>query len=71
MSTGSDQFLSEDDLSLQELTWEELVAEWNAWLLAASATDDEDEDEYSHGVFMRIEGRPPIAPPRRPSGMRP
>ncbi|MEP6820990.1 MAG: hypothetical protein ABI946_01425 [Chthoniobacterales bacterium] len=49
----SDQFLSEDDLDLQNLTWDELLAEWDAWLRAASSTDEEDADVYSHGVFLR------------------
>ena len=49
----TDHFLGEDDLDLQNLTWEELLAEWDAWLHAASVTDSEDADLYSHGVFVR------------------
>ena len=48
-----DQFLSDEDLGLASLSWEELLAQWNAWLHAASATDD-DGGEYEHGVFMRL-----------------
>ena len=53
MSSPTDHFLSEDDLNLQNLTWEELMIEWNAWLRTASMTDDEDAALYSHGVFLR------------------
>ncbi len=49
----SDHFLSEDDLDLQNLSWNELLAEWDAWLRAASSTDEEDAEVYSHGVFLR------------------
>lgn len=47
-----DEFLSEEDLDLQNLTWEELLAVWNQWLEQAQATNDLDEHEYSHGVFV-------------------
>lgn len=58
----TDQFLSEDDLDLQNLTWDELLAEWDAWLRAASVTDDEDAGSYSHGVFLRDPSLP-VSPP--------
>lgn len=48
-----DEFLSEEDLDLRNLSWEELVAYWNLWLLQAQATNDLDEAYYSHGVFER------------------
>ena len=48
-----DEFLSEEDLDLRNLTWEELVAYWNLWLHQAQATNDLDEATYSHGVFER------------------
>ncbi len=48
-----DEFLSAEDLDLRHLTWEELVAYWNLWLLQAQATNDLDEAYYSHGVFDR------------------
>lgn len=46
-----DEFLSEEDLSLKDLTEEELYAYWHLWLLQAQATNDLDEYSYSHGVF--------------------
>lgn len=48
-----DEFLSEEDLDLANLSWEELVAYWNLWLEQAQVTNDEDEALYSHGVFER------------------
>ena len=48
-----DEFLSEEDLDLRNMTWEELVAYWNLWLLQAQATNDLDDAFYSHGVFER------------------
>ena len=48
-----DEFLSEEDLDLANLSEEELLAWWNAWLLAAQATNDLDRQLYSHGVFER------------------
>jgi hypothetical protein len=46
-----DEFLSEEDLDLQNLTDEELDAVWTAWLEQAQITNDEDRFTYSHGVF--------------------
>ena len=53
MSTSElrDEFLSEEDLSLKELSDEELFAYWELWLQQAQATNDLDEHSYSHGVF--------------------
>ncbi|MCU0727160.1 MAG: hypothetical protein MUE73_15465 [Planctomycetes bacterium] len=48
-----DEFLSEEDLDLRNLTEEELLALWEEWLRAAQVTNDRDEDQYSHGVFTR------------------
>lgn len=48
-----DEFLSEEDLDLENLTWDELIAYWNLWLQQAQATNDLDEALYSHGVFER------------------
>ncbi len=48
------EFLSEEDLDLRNLTWEELLAWWDAWLVQAQSTNDRDEHLYSHGVF-RVE----------------
>jgi len=47
-----DEFLSEEDLDLRNLSWEELLAWWNEWLRAAQATNDADQHLYSHGVFQ-------------------
>jgi hypothetical protein len=46
-----DEFLSEEDLDLRNLTTEELHAYWNFWLEQAQATNEADRDTYSHGVF--------------------
>jgi len=48
----SDVFLSEEDLDLANLSFEELVATWNWWLSMMQATNEEDKDDYSHGVFL-------------------
>lgn len=48
-----DEFLSEEDLDLRNLSQEELIAYWNLWLHQAQATNDLDEAFYSHGVFER------------------
>lgn len=50
----TDHFLSEEDLDLRNLTWDELLAQWDAWLRQAQSTNDVDEHLYSHGVF-RVE----------------
>lgn len=53
MSELRDEFLSEEDLDLQNLSEDELIAYWNLWLAQAQATNDLDEALYSHGVFER------------------
>jgi hypothetical protein len=79
MSGIRDEFLSEEDLDLRNLTEEELVAYWNQWLEQAQTTNDADEHTYSHGVFEhepsstrllrvaeeRTTYRPSIARPQR------
>jgi len=50
-TSESDQFLSEEDLDLKNLSWEELIKVWNQWLRQASLTDEQDAHLYSHGVF--------------------
>jgi hypothetical protein len=45
------EFLSEEDLDLANLSWDELVAVWNQWLVQAQTTNEEDEFLYEHGVF--------------------
>ena len=53
MTEPRDEFLSEEDLDLQNLSSEELDVYWRLWLTQAQATNDLDRDEYSHGVFDR------------------
>ncbi len=48
-----DEFLSEEDLDLKNMSREELFAYWNYWLEQAQATNDADHDTYSHGVFVK------------------
>lgn len=52
-----DEFLSEEDLDLEHLSQEELLAWWNQWLELAQTTNEEDVNEYSHGVFMLLNDR--------------
>jgi hypothetical protein len=58
----SDVFLSEEDLDLQNLSDEELVAVYKAWLRAASITDEDDQHLYSHGVFLTEPGYSHLSP---------
>lgn len=51
MKPRRDEFLSEEDLDLRNLTDEELSAYWLLWLHQAQATNDLDEYTYEHGVF--------------------
>jgi hypothetical protein len=53
VSGPREEFLSEEDLDLENLSDEELVAWWNLWLRLAQATNDLDEGTYEHGVFDR------------------
>jgi len=53
-SPQTDRFLSEEDLDLRNMSEEELMAWWNLWLEQAQASNSEDQDEYSHGVFVGI-----------------
>jgi hypothetical protein len=52
MNEIRDEFLSEEDLDLRNMSWEELIAYWNQWLLQAQATNEQDKRTYSHGVFV-------------------
>jgi hypothetical protein len=63
-----DEFLSEEDLDLRNLSHEELIAYWNLWLAQAQITNDQDEALYAHGVFDRD---PAVRPPARHSGTPP
>jgi len=51
MKEMRDEFLSEEDLDLRNMSDEELLAYWNMWLEQAQASNDADENSYSHGVF--------------------
>jgi hypothetical protein len=64
MSDLRDEFLSEEDLDLRNLSDEEFHAWWELWLLQAQASNDLDEHSYSHGVFGE-------APPTRSARRRP
>ncbi len=48
-----DEFLSEEDLDLRNMTWDEVMAYSVLWLEQAQATNDLDQHLYSHGVFER------------------
>ena len=58
-----DEFLSEEDLDLKNLTQDELYAWWEMWLDLAQATNDLDAHLYSHGVFREEPGRRPDEQP--------
>lgn len=47
----TDKFLSEEDLDLKNLTFDELIKVWNYWLIMAQATNEFDKDYYSHSCF--------------------
>jgi len=53
VSGPRDEFLSEEDLDLRNLSDDELIAYWNLWLEQAQVTNSLDADLYSHGVFER------------------
>jgi len=55
LNTEKDEFLSEEDLDLRNLSRDELIAQWNAWLIQAQVTNERDAAEYCHGVFMDID----------------
>lgn len=56
MNEQRDEFLSEEDLDLENLSTEELDFYWRLWLTQAQATNDLDRAAYSHGVFDRDPG---------------
>ena len=51
MMERRDEFLSEEDLDLENLSEQELEAYWKLWLTQAQSTNDLDRAAYSHGVF--------------------
>jgi hypothetical protein len=46
-----DEFLSEEDLDLKNLSEDELYQYWDLWLRQAQISNEDDKDQYSHGVF--------------------
>lgn len=62
MTGPRDEFLSEGDLDLRSLSWDELLAWWDLWLREAQASNDRDAHLYSHGVFL-VDPCAPQAPP--------
>ena len=46
-----DEFLSEEDRDIGNLSDEERDAYWALWLKQAQATNERDKHLYSHGVF--------------------
>jgi hypothetical protein len=56
MSERRDEFLSEEDLDIANLSVEELDAYWRHWLIQAQITNEIDRTSYSHGVFDREPG---------------
>lgn len=50
-----DEFLSEEDLDLRNISEEELFIYWNMWLEQAQMTNDIDKYSYSHGVFTYVD----------------
>ena len=72
MNRIRDEFLSEEDLDLRNLSEEELFAYWDLWLEQAQATNDLDRHLYSHGVFTEEPQTAPairrIAERREPCG---
>ena len=56
-----DEFLSEEDLDLKNLSWDELMAYWEVWFRQAQATNEADQDEYSHGVMVGPKEREQLA----------
>lgn len=51
MNGPRDEFLSEEDLDLKNMSDDELSAWWLLWLQLAQATNTIDAGAYSHGVF--------------------
>ncbi len=68
-----DEFLSQEDLDLRNVPYAELLAWWELFLHQAQASNDLDEDEYSHGVYALPRAEWPWQPgePEAPSGAGP
>jgi len=63
------ELLSEDDLNLKDMTWEELNRAWDLWFDIAQATNDFDPP-WTHGVFQLCE-IPVPEPPSEGTGRDP
>jgi hypothetical protein len=51
MKEVRDEFLSEEDLDVVNLSDAELEAYWRLWLEMAQRSNEDDRLSYSHGVF--------------------
>jgi hypothetical protein len=47
------KLLSEDDLSLEDMSEEELALAWDLWFDLAQTTNESDPP-YTHGVFVNV-----------------
>ena len=54
METQHDEFLSEEDLDLRDLSEAELIAYWNLWLEQAQASNDLDEKHTVTAFSKRL-----------------
>lgn len=61
-----DEFLSEEDLDLRNMSDEELDVWWGRWFELAQLSNEEDRNSYSHGVFSGEH----LAVERKESGIR-
>jgi hypothetical protein len=52
-----DEFLSEEDLDLVNMTVEEIATYWDLWFREAQATNDTDQWVYTHGVLDEVPER--------------
>ena len=50
-----DEFMSEEDLDIAQMSRDELYAYWDMWLEQAQSSNDIDKNTYSHGVFTLME----------------
>ena len=70
MSEPRDEFLSDEDLDIKNMSDDELSAWWLLWLRLAQATNDLDAGRYSHGVFERDPSIPALGPRNHRNGSR-
>lgn len=65
MTELRDEFLSEEDLDLRNMSRAEVYAYCDQWLLQAQSTNEKDRRRYTHGVFTMIEAPEADERPRR------